>query len=149
VIAFLLAANVLAGELDAAGVHRVVQAHRGRPVLVSFWATWCAPCVQEFPQIMALARRRKDVDIVSVSIDDAGDRSVVETFVQEHQPPFPVYTKAPGPDDVFIDGVDRDWKGSVPALLIVGASGKKLAFVEGELTPAEIEERLDSGRRPR
>jgi len=87
--AALLLGAVLAGQLDAAGVGRAVAAHRGRPVVLTLWATWCEPCVKEFPSLAALARERKDVAFVSVSIDEPSDRKTVEAFVSQRRPPLP------------------------------------------------------------
>ena len=56
---------------DSAGKRWSLHALRGRPVLVSFWATWCPPCVQEMPSLDALARRLGDrATILAVSVDE-------------------------------------------------------------------------------
>ena len=136
------AAAVLAGQLDGAGVGRTVAAHRGQPVVVTLWATWCEPCVKEFPELAALARERKDVAFVSVSIDEPVDRKAVETFVSQRRPPFPVYVRAAGPDQAFIDGVDKDWSGVVPATLVYDREGRRVALLQGEHTRGDIEKAL-------
>jgi peroxiredoxin len=59
---------------DAAGKRWSLHALRGRPVLVSFWATWCPPCVQEMPSLEALARRLDDrATVLAVSVDENWD----------------------------------------------------------------------------
>jgi len=138
VIALILA-GVLAGELDAPRLWTALESYRGRPVVVSFWATWCQPCVEEFPILVSLATERKDVAVVSVSIDEKEDRAALEAFVREKQPPFPVYARASGNDEAFINGVDPSWSGVVPATLILGPDGKRLALIQGEHTRADIE----------
>ena len=135
----LILAAVLAGEVDAAGVHRAVAAHKGRPVVVSLWATWCAPCVTEFPDLVAFARDRPAVTVLSVSIDDPLDRPSLEAFVAERRPPFPVYAKAPGPDEAFILGVDREWSGAVPVVIVFDRAGVRVALLQGERTRDELE----------
>jgi thiol-disulfide isomerase/thioredoxin len=140
-LAFLLAA-VLAGELDGTGVGRAVAGHRGRPVVLMLWATWCEPCVKEFPDLVALARQRKDVSFLAVSIDEPGDRKAVEVFVTAQRPPFPVYLKAPGRDEPFINGVDRDWSGAVPVTIVYDREGKRSALMQGEHTRADVEKAL-------
>jgi cytochrome c biogenesis protein CcmG/thiol:disulfide interchange protein DsbE len=56
---------------DAAGKTMVAAFASGRPVLVSFWATWCPPCVQEMPSLEALARRLGDrATVLAVSVDE-------------------------------------------------------------------------------
>ena len=138
----LLLAAVLAGQVDAAGLSKLVAARQGKPVVVQLWASWCAPCLEEFPALEALARARPEVAFLSVSIDDESERGAVERLVRERQPPFPVYLKAPGADDAFIEGVDREWRGNVPALLVYDRAGRRKALLAGEHTRADIEKTL-------
>jgi len=142
VISVLLAATLLTGDLDAAGIHRAVRAERGRAVVVNFWATWCEPCIKEFPDLVALARERKDIRLISVSIDDPGDRAAVEQFLQKQKPSFPVYLKAAGPDEAFINGVDPKWTGAVPLTIVFDAEGKKAGLLEGEVSREKLESML-------
>jgi thiol-disulfide isomerase/thioredoxin len=142
VIALLLAA-ALAGELDAASLRQRIESHHGQPVVVTFWATWCAPCVKEFPDLIALARRRTDVAFVSVSIDDKQDVGTLDRFVALRKPPFPVYRKADGRDSEFVEAVDPAWSGVVPATIVYDAGGKRAAILQGEHTPAQIEKTLE------
>jgi thiol-disulfide isomerase/thioredoxin len=141
VIALLLS-TVLAGELGPTQLSALVASHKGQPVVVNFWATWCAPCVKEFPAIMAFARDRRDVVVISVSIDDKQDRPALEAFVGEHRPPFPVYVKAPGPDEDFINGIDPEWRGAVPMTLVFNRSGKRSKLIQGEHSRSDIERAL-------
>jgi len=62
----------------------------GRVTLVNFWASWCDPCREEFPHMIALYRElpRRDFDIVAIS-DDV-DRGKMLAFIKEFRPPFPV-----------------------------------------------------------
>jgi thiol-disulfide isomerase/thioredoxin len=142
VIPLLLAASLLTGDVDAAGLHRAVRSERGRAVVVNFWATWCEPCVKEFPALVALARERQDIRVISVSIDDPGDRKAVEDFLQKQKPSFPVYLKAAGADEAFINGVDPKWSGAVPLTIVFDTAGKKSFFLEGEITREKLESNL-------
>ncbi len=139
----LLAAALVAGTLDGAGVRATVAERKGRPVLLSLWATWCVPCVKEFPELARIARERPRLAVLSVSMDDPQDRAAVEKFVAEQRPPFPVYVKSPGPDEAFINGVDPEWSGALPALLVFDAKGRRAALLQGEKTRAEIEKALE------
>jgi thiol-disulfide isomerase/thioredoxin len=142
-----LLALALAGQLSAAELQAHIAQERGRPVVVSFWATWCEPCRKEFPALSALAREHPDVAWISVSIDDSSDRPAVEKLLREMAPPFQVYLKAPGPDQAFIDGVDPEWSGAVPMTLVFDASGRRLALLKGEHGHAEIERALTTAAR--
>jgi len=141
-LSLLLLAALLLGELDADALHKLVAARQGQPVLVAFWATWCAPCVKEFPVLAELAGRHRDVVFLAVSLDEREDREAVEGFLAKQRPPFPVYLKAPGRDEPFINGVDADWSGVLPATLVFDRTGKRAALLQGEHTPQELEQAI-------
>jgi cytochrome c biogenesis protein CcmG/thiol:disulfide interchange protein DsbE len=65
--------------------------HRGQVVLINYWASWCAPCRQETPGLIDLARdyRYKGLSIVGVSMDEGG-KPAVESFLSEFHLPYPV-----------------------------------------------------------
>lgn len=71
--------------------------HRGQVVLINYWASWCAPCRQETPGLIDLARdyRYKGLSIVGVSMDGVdksaeGGKRAVESFLREFHVPYPV-----------------------------------------------------------
>ncbi|MGA2878101.1 MAG: TlpA disulfide reductase family protein [Bryobacteraceae bacterium] len=65
--------------------------HRGQVVLINYWASWCAPCRQETPGLIDLARdyRYKGLSIVGVAMDEGG-KPAVESFLREFHVPYPV-----------------------------------------------------------
>jgi cytochrome c biogenesis protein CcmG/thiol:disulfide interchange protein DsbE len=65
--------------------------HRGQVVLINYWASWCAPCRQETPGLIDLARdyRYKGLSIVGVSMDEGG-KPAVQSFLSEFHVPYPV-----------------------------------------------------------
>jgi cytochrome c biogenesis protein CcmG, thiol:disulfide interchange protein DsbE len=65
--------------------------HRGQVVLINYWASWCAPCREETPGLIDLARdyRYKGLTIVGVAVDRGG-RPAVEGFLREFHLPYPV-----------------------------------------------------------
>jgi thiol-disulfide isomerase/thioredoxin len=66
---------------DGAGERQVLADHRGRLVLLNFWATWCAPCVEEMPSLDRLQGLRGDVlDVVAVSVDRGGPATIERFF---------------------------------------------------------------------
>jgi thiol-disulfide isomerase/thioredoxin len=72
---------------DLAGVSHRLSDYRGRPILVSFWAVWCAPCRRELPGLAALRTKLRNTDIAvfAVNVGDGADR--IASFLADHPSP--------------------------------------------------------------
>jgi thiol-disulfide isomerase/thioredoxin len=75
---------------DAAGLQAVLDSHRGKVVLVDFWATWCGPCIEQFPHTVELAEKLRDrgLAVVSVSMDNPTSEPQVRTFLENQNASF-------------------------------------------------------------
>jgi thiol-disulfide isomerase/thioredoxin len=75
---------------DAAGLQEILDKHRGKVVLVDFWATWCGPCVEQFPHTVQLAEKLRDrgLAVVSVSMDSPSSEPQVRAFLEKQQARF-------------------------------------------------------------
>ena len=132
----------LTGELDAPGLAAAVAKEKGKVVLVNFWATWCVPCREEFPDLVRLEQkyRGKGVSVIGVSIDSARDLQAVEKFLATTKPDFPNYRKKSGGDDQdFIDSVDAKWGGELPFSVVYGPDGKKAKVLSGKQSYEKFE----------
>ena len=69
--------------VDAEGYRKVLEKHRGKVILVDFWATWCLPCLKHFPHTVELNRRFSDqgLAVISLSIDDSVEKKTVREFL--------------------------------------------------------------------
>lgn len=124
---------------------RVVAAKKGRVVLVNFWATWCVPCREEFPDLVRLesASRSRGLTVIGVSTDLAKDSAAVEKFLATNNPGFANYRKKSGGDDQdFIDAVDPRWGGELPYSVLYGRDGRKAEVLSGKQTYAELERKI-------
>jgi peroxiredoxin len=64
--------------------------HRGKVVMINFWATWCPPCLEEMPAMERLYRRQKDAGFVLVAVSVDADGKKVAPFVNEHKLTFAI-----------------------------------------------------------
>ena len=93
---------------------------RGKVVLIDFWATWCAPCIEELPSLMRLYSEKKDqgFEIIGISMDD--DLGRLAYFMKESGIPWPQYAD---PKGVQNDIVTRLGVQITPTLWLVGKDG--------------------------
>ena len=111
------------------GWPRILASTRGHVTLVNFWATWCAPCVEEFPDLLKLreAYASRGLRVVFVSLDTPGDTATaVRGFLEKHGVGFTTYIKSAGDDEAFINTVDRNWRGAIPATFIYDRRGREI-----------------------
>ena len=139
------APSPLAGELDAAGLRDLLAARKGKVVLVNFWATWCVPCREEFPDLSRLQRSygEQGLAVIGISTDFASQAKKVDAFLEQQKPAFPNYRKKSGGDDQpFIDGIDRSWGGELPFSVLYDREGHKAKTLSGRHGYAEYEKEI-------
>jgi thiol-disulfide isomerase/thioredoxin len=114
--------------VDRAGLKKALAAQKGKVVLVNLWATWCAPCVEEFPDLVKLDEklRSKGLVVIGVSLDEPRDGDKVVEFITKQKAAFPVYLRKGGDSDSFVEPVDKSWTGAVPTTFIFDRSGKRV-----------------------
>lgn len=135
----------LAGELDASALKQAVAREKGRVVLLNFWATWCVPCREEFPELSKLQTRNQEAGlrVIGVSTDFPKERAAVEKFLSKERPSFPNYRKKSGGEDQdFIDAVDSSWGGELPFSVLYDRAGKKVRVYSGSLPLAAAEKEI-------
>jgi thiol-disulfide isomerase/thioredoxin len=131
--------------IDLEGYRNLLAERRGRPVVVSFWATWCEPCRDEFPLVNEMARRftPRGIDFIGISLDDEADRNVARRFLAGMKPVFPSYRKKPGNEGEFIATVNPKWSGAIPATCLYDREGHLVAELVGASSRVRFEKALE------
>ena len=111
-------------------------------VLVNVWATWCSPCLEEFPDLLHVARdfAPKGLRLVLVSVDFPGAEASVAKFLTSQGVLFPTFMRT-GKDEDFVDGLEPQWSGAIPATFLYDAQGKLVRFWEGKASYPVIKKR--------
>ena len=98
----------LPSPAEAEAILAEVRTPGAAAVLVNVWATWCAPCREEFPDLLHVARELapKGLRLVLVSVDFAGARRRRATFLTSQGVDFPTFVRT-GKDEAFVDGLEQ------------------------------------------
>jgi peroxiredoxin len=98
----------------------------GKTLLVNFWATWCAPCVEEFPDLQNTWRmyRRRPFEMVTVSINYPDEEKAVRAFLEAQHASTRNYLPATMDPSDLVQAFDPDWSGGVPYSVVVAPGGK-------------------------
>ena len=119
--------------IDTQGYQKLLQQYKGKPLLVTFWATWCEPCRDEYPMLNELARQYapQGLKVVGVSLDQDGDLILMRRFLARYKPIFPNYRKKKGEEDAFVQAVLPGWNGSIPASVFYAKDGQQIGHLVG------------------
>ncbi len=129
--------------LRAEQIDSVIAARTGqKAVLVNVWATWCGPCVEEFPYLVKLADKYADqADVLFISADFPEQRTDVIAFLKKQGVTYQTFLKD-DLDEIFINALDTTWSGSIPVTAIYNRNGDKVFFHEGEMSFEALEKEL-------
>jgi thiol-disulfide isomerase/thioredoxin len=131
--------------LDEAVYRKLRARHRGKVLLVNFWATWCEPCREEMPYLAALARkhRARGFVLATISADEPEDKGAAAAFLRSAGVDAPAFLKRVRNDDAFITSVDREWSGALPASFLFDRKGSQAARFIGEADLKELEAAIE------
>lgn len=108
--------------------------------IINFWATWCAPCVKELPLIEAINEQSRDeVKVTLISLDFADKIDKVKNFVKLKKIKSTVVLLDDIDYNSWIDKIDKEWSGAIPATLLLNTKTGKRKFIEKELVDGELE----------
>jgi len=108
--------------------------------LINFWATWCPPCVVEFPDLVETNRmyRHRDFEMITISLNDLDDKEKSHSFLKKKEASSKNYIFSGDDPDKLIEGVGHDWDGSLPFTLLIKPGGE-IAFKHlGIVDPVEL-----------
>jgi thiol-disulfide isomerase/thioredoxin len=128
---------------DLSGKPQTLAQWKGKPLLVNFWATWCGPCVQEMPELSALANEEaangakkgatKRFNVIGLGIDSP---SAMSEFAAKHNIKYPLYVG--GMDGTELSRAFGNTNGGLPFTVLIGADGQVRKTYLGKLKFDEL-----------
>lgn len=121
--------------IGSSGLLKVLQNNSDKLRLINVWATWCGPCVVEFPDFVTLARiyKQRDFEFISISADDGERKDKALAFLKNQQSSGTNYLFTGDSKYEMIDAIDPHWQGALPYTLLVEPGGKIVYSHEGPI----------------
>ena len=128
-------------SIDVQGVKDLIKnASSGKLRLINIWATWCGPCVTEFPDLVIIDRmyRQRPFEFITISADKQARKEDALNFLKKNEASNKNYIF--NDDDVYklIDAVDPDWKGGLPYTLLIEPGGKIIYHKQDMIDPYQM-----------
>jgi thiol-disulfide isomerase/thioredoxin len=137
----LVQENLEVSEITIDELNDIIKSREGKVLLINIWATWCVPCKEEFPDLIKFSEKYgEQIELIGISIDFPDEiESKIIPFLNELQPNFTNYVNVENDAEKFINNLNSEWSGAIPATFFYDLEGKQFLFYEGIMSFEEIE----------
>ena len=131
-------------QIDAEGLKDLLKPN-GKPLLINFWATWCDPCREEFPDLVKIGKDHKGkIDLITVSLDEKSEiNGAVPKFLAQMRSESPAYLLKTPDEDAAIALVSKDWQGALPFTILFNAQGEAIYSKQGKFKTDVLEAEIE------
>ena len=130
--------------ISEAGIKELLKNNSDKLRLINVWATWCGPCVTEFPDFITMNRmyRKRDFEFISISADDPANKQKVEKYLKKVQASNTNYLIDNDDKYKLIEAIDPKWQGALPYTILVEPGGKIVYSKQGRIDVAEMKKMI-------
>src|SRR6185369_2650526 len=131
-------------QIDEAGLKTAVKPN-GKPILVNFWATWCDPCREEFPDLVKIDTDYKGkIDFITISLDDLAEiNRDVPKFLVDMKAEMPAYLLKVENEGAAIESIMKDWQGGLPFTILYNEKGEIVYSRQGKIKTETVRGEID------
>jgi thiol-disulfide isomerase/thioredoxin len=132
--------------IDAEALKNLLTQQRQHPLLVNFWATFCDPCRDEFPDLVKIDQeyRPHELEFFTVSLDDMSEiKNEVPKFLQAMKATMPAYLLNVSDPEPAINLVDPKWQGDLPATFLYNEKGEVVYKHFGRVNTVELRQAIE------
>lgn len=122
------------------GTHWDLATHRGHWVVINYWATWCAPCIAEMPELSAFIKARDDVEGIGLAFEDT-DRAEILEFLKKHPVEYPIAQV-----EVDAPPADFDVPRGLPTTYLIAPDGSVAKRFLGPIKEKDLEQAIKAGK---
>jgi thiol-disulfide isomerase/thioredoxin len=131
-------------QIDATALKNLLKPN-GKPLLINFWATWCDPCREEFPDLVKIGADYKDkIDLITISLDELSEiDNDVPKFLAEMKATTPAYLLKVPDEGEAIAVVSKDWQGGLPFTILFNSKGETIYSKQGKFNTAFLRNEVE------
>ncbi len=121
------------------------EGENAKPLLINFWATWCDPCREEFPELVKINDDYKGkIDFITISLDDLAEiNHDVPKFLVDMKAKMPAYLLKTEDEEAAIASVSKDWQGGLPFTVLINEKGEIAYIRQGKIKPEIVRNEID------
>jgi peroxiredoxin len=131
-------------EADINGIKEIIANKTEKYRLINIWATWCGPCVIEFPEFVTMQRMygARDFEFVSISTDGMKKKEKVLEFLKDKNAATKNYLYSGEDKYPLIEAVDKNWQGALPYTLLIAPGGEIVYSHNGVIDILEVKKAI-------
>ena len=135
-------------NIDTTGIKNIISNKSDKLRLVTVWASWCGPCVQEFPDFITIDRiyRSRQFEFISINADKLSRKENVLNFLRKNEASNNNYIFSSDNNSALVESVDAEWSGALPYTMLIEQDGKVIYKNQGPINMIEIRKLIANNR---
>jgi len=135
-------------NIDASGIKEIIKNNSDKLRLINVWASWCGPCVQEFPDFVIIDRiyRSRQFEFVSINADKLSRKENVLKFLQKNEASNRNFIFSSDNNSELVEAVDPQWSGALPYTMLVEQGGNVIYRTQGPINMVEMRKLIANNR---